>query len=77
MDGPAVDPVLGKQLSASVMVALLLDHVRDTLVDAGELDEVHRLLRDRCTGATRQRLVAAAGLSAVVRQLSLGGNDDR
>ncbi|MBB5897126.1 YbdK family carboxylate-amine ligase [Kutzneria kofuensis] len=77
MDGPAVDPVLGKQVSASVMVALLLDHVRDALVDAGELDEVHRLLRDRCTGATRQRLLAAAGLSAVVRQLSLGGNDDR
>ncbi|WP_043715296.1 YbdK family carboxylate-amine ligase [Kutzneria sp. 744] len=77
MDGPAVDPVLGRQIPAPVMMTLLLDHVRDALVDAGELDEVHRLLRDRCSGATRQRLVAAAGLSAVVRRLSLGGGNDR
>ncbi|MEV6611891.1 YbdK family carboxylate-amine ligase [Kutzneria sp. NPDC051319] len=74
MDGPAVDPLLGKQVSAGIMLAGLLDHVRDALVEAGDLDEVHRLLRDRRTGATLQRLVAAAGLDAVVRQLSLGGN---
>jgi carboxylate-amine ligase len=76
MDGPAVDPVLGKQIPASAMVASLVDHVRDALVDAGDLAEVHRLLRDRATGATRQRLLAAVGLAAVVRQLSLGGKDD-
>jgi glutamate---cysteine ligase / carboxylate-amine ligase len=76
MDGPAVDPLLGKQMPATVMVTSLLDHVRDALDETGELAEVRRLLTDRCTGATRQRLLAAAGLDAVVRQLSLGGSHD-
>lgn len=77
MDGPAVDPVLGKQMPATVMVTGLLDHVRDALEETGELAEVRRLLTDRCTGATRQRFMAAAGLDTVVRQLSLGGSHDR
>jgi len=77
MDGPAVDPLLGKQLPATVMVAGLLDHVSAALEDTGELAEVRRLLTDRCTGATRQRLLAAAGLDTVIRQLSLGGSHDR
>ncbi len=72
MDGPTVDPVLGKQVSAATMLASLLDHVREALAAAGDLDEVLMLLRDRSTGATRQRLVAAAGPAAVVRLLTVG-----
>jgi carboxylate-amine ligase len=77
MDGPAVDPLLGKQMPATVMMAGLLDHVREALAETGDLAEVRRLLTDRCTGATRQRQLAAAGLDSVVRQLSLGGSHDR
>jgi carboxylate-amine ligase len=77
MDGPAVDPLLGKQMPASVMVTGLVDHVRHALEENDELAEVRRLLTDRCTAATRQRLLAAAGLDSVVRQLSLGGSHDR
>ncbi|MFI9387702.1 YbdK family carboxylate-amine ligase [Kutzneria sp. NPDC052558] len=77
MDGPAVDPLLGKQVPAAVMVTALLDHVREALADAGDLDEVLMLLRDRSTGATRQRLVAAAGPAAVLRLLTVGDRDAR
>jgi carboxylate-amine ligase len=76
MDGPAVDPLLGKQIAAGAMLSSLLEHVRDALADAGDLDEVRRLLRNRSTGATRQRLVAEAGPTAVLRLLTLGGRDD-
>lgn len=77
MDGPAVDPLLGKQVPAATMLAALLEHVRDALAATGDLDEVRMLLRERSTGASRQRLVAVAGLPAVVRLLTLGGRGDR
>jgi carboxylate-amine ligase len=77
MDGPAVDPLLGKQVPAATMLTALLEHVRDALAETGDLDEVRMLLRERSTGASRQRLVAVAGLPAVVRLLTLGGRGDR
>jgi carboxylate-amine ligase len=77
MDGPAVDPLLGKQVPAVTMLAALLEHVRDALAATGDLDEVRMLLRERSSGASRQRLVAVAGLPAVVRLLTLGGRGDR
>jgi carboxylate-amine ligase len=77
MDGPAVDPVLGKQVPAGTVLAALLDHVRDALAEAGDLDEVRMLLRNRSTGATRQRLVGVAGPAAVLRLLDLGDGHAR
>ena len=74
MDGPAVDPSVGKQVHAGAMATSLVAHVRDALTDSDDLDEVLSLLSDRRTGAERQR---AAGLMAAVKLLTLGDNVDR
>ncbi|WP_424186945.1 carboxylate-amine ligase [Actinokineospora sp. G85] len=75
LDGPGVDLDQGKQVPATRLLADLVEHVRDALVDAGDRDEVEGLLRavhTRGAGASRQRqLAAAGGLPGVMRALSL------
>jgi carboxylate-amine ligase len=68
MDGPAIEPLVGKQVPAGAMVTSLIAHARDALTDSGDLDEVLALLGERRTGAERQR---AAGLTAAVELLTL------
>jgi carboxylate-amine ligase len=75
MAGPAVDPLLSKQVPPKLMLAALLDHVHDALEDADDLTEVRALLRKRHTGAQRQRRAASNGLHAVIRLLTLADND--
>jgi carboxylate-amine ligase len=73
--GPGVHLGRARQVPAIDLVAALLDHVRDSLAETGDLTEVHMLvdrLRSGGTGAERQRRVArAGGLPAVVKELTL------
>ena len=56
--GELLDPLTLRPRRAADVVASLLDHVREALVDAGDLDRVEAGwadLRERGTGAARQR----------------------
>ncbi|OLR93320.1 carboxylate-amine ligase [Actinokineospora bangkokensis] len=69
--GPGIDLVAGRQVPARQLVGDLLDHVRDALVDTGDLAQVEGLL-DRASGAQQQRhVVAVAGIEAVPGALAL------
>jgi glutamate---cysteine ligase / carboxylate-amine ligase len=73
--GPGVHLGLARRVPAVDLVAALLDHVRDALIEAGDLTEVRALLdrlRAGGTGADRQRRVAASsGVAAVMTALTV------
>ncbi|WP_066360991.1 carboxylate-amine ligase [Herbidospora mongoliensis] len=72
--GVGVCPIEGREVTASSLVDRLLSHVRDSLEESGEFDEVRRLLAQvelAGTGAERQRRAAAeGGPKAVVDMLA-------
>lgn len=58
LDGPLIDPFTGRPDQSPAVIGLLLDHVRDALADAGDLDAVTGLVADvqrRGNGASFQR----------------------
>lgn len=74
LTGPGVDLRAHCRVPATTLVRRLLEHVRDALDDAGDLalvsGLVERVLREG-TGATRQRLAAAAGGQAAVQRMAV------
>ncbi len=73
LSGPAVDPVAGKPVPATVQLTSLLAHARTALEDTGDLPLVLTLLdklQNEGTGAERQRRAAADGDIAVLRMLT-------
>lgn len=73
--GPGVHPERYHRVPATDLAAALLDHVRDALVETGDLpwarDQLERLVTGG-TGAERQRrLAASGGPAAVVAALTL------
>lgn len=75
--GDLVDPLTSRPRRAADVVATLVEHVRDALVDAGDLDRVQQTwaeLRERGTGAAGQRSRSRAG--ADLGQVALQGADE-
>ena len=68
LDGPAVHPLLARQVPAADLVADLLDTVRPALVETADLSTVEHLLDGLVTGAERQR--AAGGPTEIVKMLA-------
>ena len=64
LTGDLVDPVSGTARPAADVMGVLLDHVDDALVDAGDRDRVHadidRLLAEGTGAAVQRRLLDAA-----------------
>ena len=64
LDDDLVDPLTSRPRRAAAVVSSLVDHVREALVETGDLDRVEAAwadLRARGTGAARQRAWAADG----------------
>jgi carboxylate-amine ligase len=73
LSGPAVDPVAGKPVPATVQLTSLLAHTRPALEETGDLSLVLALLeklKNEGTGAERQRRAAIDGEIAVLRMLT-------
>ena len=67
LEGELLDPLTTRPRRAADVVRTLIDHVREALADAGDLDRVEATwadLRSRGTGAARLRGWAAGGLAS-------------
>ena len=70
--GPGVHPFGERRVPATSLLDELLDRVRPALEETGDVAAVHTMVgevRDRGTGAARQRGAAVDGLSGVVDML--------
>ncbi|MEO6085474.1 MAG: glutamate--cysteine ligase [Umezawaea sp.] len=69
LQGPGVDPLLGREVPVEDLLSGLLAHVAAALEDTGDDAAVRRLLKELLadgTGAERQRRADARGRAAVV-----------
>ena len=81
LDGPGLDPWSGARAPQRSLLDRLLDHVRDTLAQFGDDQELTALIRrldQRGTGAARQQAMRASGastceLTAALARATLAG----